>query len=32
VFRDALWLFGGKGKEEDGQSGYAGDIWRWSQR
>jgi len=28
VFRGALWLFGGKGKEEDGESGYASDVWR----
>jgi N-acetylneuraminic acid mutarotase len=28
VYRTALWLFGGKGEEENGQSGYASDIWR----
>jgi hypothetical protein len=28
VYRGALWLFGGKGKEQDGESGYASDVWR----
>jgi hypothetical protein len=28
VYRSELWLLGGKGKEEDLESGYAGDIWR----
>ena len=27
VFRGKLWLFGGKGIEEDGRGGYASDVW-----
>jgi hypothetical protein len=28
VYQGALWLFGGKGEEQDGESGYASDVWR----